>query len=50
MSEILSQMVDAYAGMSAGDIHADMVAAGADSLFADPWLVASYLAHLGSGG
>lgn len=50
MNEILQEMVAAYAGQSAEEIHADMVSAGADNLFADPWLTANYLAHLASGG
>lgn len=49
MNEILPQMVEAYAGMSAEDIFADMQASGATEIMADPWLVASFLAHLGAG-
>lgn len=50
MSEILPQLVEAYAGQTAEEIHADMVATGADSMFADPWLVASFIAYQASGG
>lgn len=46
MNETLLQMVEAYAGMSAEEILTDMQTVGAHEQFADPWLVASYLAHL----
>jgi hypothetical protein len=46
MNQIVQQMAETYAGMSAEEILADMQASGAHEQFADPWLVASYLAHL----
>ena len=49
MSEILQEMATAYAGKSAEEIFADMQGTGATDQFADPWLVASYLSHLGAG-
>jgi hypothetical protein len=49
MSEIMPEMVEVFAGMSAEEIFAGMMAAGVVDQFADPWLVASYLSHLGAG-
>lgn len=48
MDLMIQSMAEAYQGMSAEEILGDMQAQGADQMFADPWMVASYLAHLAS--
>lgn len=48
MDPMIQSMTEAYQGMSAEEILGDMQAQGADQMFADPWMVASYIAHLAS--
>lgn len=47
--ELIQMLTEAYQGMSAEDIHTDMVSTGAADMFADPWLVASFVAYKASG-
>jgi len=49
MDEVLGQLVEAYQGMSAEEIYADMQEAQATEMFADAWLVASFVAYRSSG-
>lgn len=48
MDSMIQSMAESYQGMSAEEILGDMQAQGADQMFSDPWMVASYLAHLAS--
>ncbi len=48
MEPMIQSIAEAYQGMSAEEILGDMQAQGADQMFADPWMVASYIAHLAS--
>jgi hypothetical protein len=48
MDEMISMLIAAYQGMTAGEVHADMQESGADQMFADSWMVANYLAHVAS--
>lgn len=48
MDPMLEDLKAAYKGMNANQVLADMQEIGADTMFADPWMVASYIAHLAS--
>lgn len=48
MDQMIQSMASAYQGMSAEEILGDMQVQGADQMFVDPWMVASYIAHLAS--
>lgn len=48
MDPMIDELMTAYAGMSANEVLADMQESGAEQLFADPWMVANYLAHVAS--
>lgn len=48
MDPMIEELKAAYVGMSAEQVLADMQESGADMMFADPWMVASYIAHLAS--
>lgn len=48
MEPMIDELKIAYTGMSTEEVLMDMQESGADTMFADSWMVANYIVHLAS--